>query len=343
MSILVDIEKRLGEFTLNVSFSGGEEIIALLGASGCGKSMTLKCIAGIERPDRGRIVVNGRTLFDSEKHICLTPQQRRVGLMLQSYALFPNMTVLQNIRAGAVREKDSEKRKCLMTETIESFGLTALLKRYPHELSGGEQQRVALARLLVSEPEVLLLDEPFSALDSHLRFRLEREVGQTLRQFGKTVVFVSHDRDEVFRLSSKIAVLDRGKIEVFGEKKRVFAEPQTKNAAILTGCKNISRAEKLGEHRVRAVDWNLELDTAQEVGQAAFVGIRMHDMALSADGIDCRVESVTENPFSYTLFVCPTPQSAPLGWEVEKDGRTWRQGQTVRLRLPSDKLLLLRG
>ena len=165
MSISVDIEKNLGAFRLDVHFSAGSEVIALLGASGCGKSMTLKCIAGIEKPDRGRIVVNDVTLFDSEKGVNLTPQQRHTGLLFQNYALFPNMTVLQNIRAGARRERDGGKRASITENVIKSFGLTNLVKCYPHQLSGGQQQRVALARILVSDPGVLLLDEPFSALD----------------------------------------------------------------------------------------------------------------------------------------------------------------------------------
>lgn len=341
MSVLVDIEKQLGEFRLKVAFSGGEEVIALLGASGCGKSMTLKCIAGIERPDRGKIVVNGRTLFDSERHIDLSPQQRRTGLMFQNYALFPNMTVLQNIRAGAKRERDAEKRERLTLQTAESFGLLPLLKRYPHELSGGEQQRVALARMLVSGPDVILLDEPFSALDSHLRFRLEQEVGDILRDFGKTVILVSHDRDEVFRLSQKIAVMNAGKIEVFGEKQAVFAHPMTKTAAILTGCKNLSRAEKVGTRRIRALDWGVELDTARDVSDAVFVGIRMHDILAEPDGLPAEIVSVTENPFSDTVLVRLMPDAAPLAWETEKGNHPL--GSQINLKIPPEKLLLLRS
>ena len=158
-----------------------------------GKSMTLKSIAGIEKPDGGKITVDGVELFDSRTRIHLTPQQRRTGLLFQSYALFPNMTVYQNIQAGARREKDSARRARLTESVIEGFGLRGLVNRYPSQLSDGQQQRVALARILVSGPRILLLDEPFSALDSHLRFQLEREVGEVLRGFGKTVIFVSHD------------------------------------------------------------------------------------------------------------------------------------------------------
>ena len=235
MSLYVDIEKDLGSFCLKAKFEVGDESIALLGPSGCGKSMTLKCIAGIETPDRGRIVVDDVVLFDSEKKINLTPQQRRTGLLFQNYALFPNMTVYKNICAGARRERDSQKRNRMIESIMDKFGLADLADRYPHQLSGGQQQRVALARILVSSPRILLLDEPFSALDSHLRFMLEREVRQVMREFGKTVVLVSHDRDEVYRMSDKIAVMDDGIIQTIGTRAQVFADPRTRKGAILTG------------------------------------------------------------------------------------------------------------
>ena len=158
MSIYADIEKTLGDFHLKVELEAGEEVLALLGASGCGKSMTLKCIAGIVRPDRGHIEVDGRVLFDSDKHIDLSPQQRRTGLMFQNYALFPNMTVLQNLRAGARRERDDKARERRITDIMDSFGLRELAAHYPRQLSGGQQQRTALARLLLSGPDILLLD-----------------------------------------------------------------------------------------------------------------------------------------------------------------------------------------
>ena len=345
MSISVDIEKNLGAFRLDVHFSAGSEVIALLGASGCGKSMTLKCIAGIEKPDRGRIVVNGVTLFDSEKGINLTPQQRHTGLLFQNYALFPNMTVLQNIRAGARRERDGGKRASITENIIKSFGLTELVKRYPHQLSGGQQQRVALARILVSDPGVLLLDEPFSALDSHLRFRLEQEVREIIRSFGKSVVLVSHDRDEVFRLSDKIAVMHNGTVEVCGEKKEVFARPGTRNAATLTGCKNISPIQKLGQRRVLALDWGVELETAEDVGDAAYVGIRMHDLRPEdgCNSFSCQATEEIENPFSYTVMLKTAGAETAIGWETDKE--TWQQlrGSFDRICLPPEAIILLKG
>ena len=347
MSIYVDIEKNFGDFQLNVKFSAENEILALLGASGCGKSMTLKCIAGIEKPDRGRIVLDGETLFDSEKRINLSPQKRRTGILFQNYALFPNMTVLDNIRAGARREKDSFCREKLTNDIIESFGLRVLSHRYPHELSGGQQQRVALARILVSGPNILLLDEPFSALDSHLRFRLEREVTEILHGFGKTVIFVSHDRDEVYRISDKIAVMNDGMIEVIGDKKAVFADPVTVNTARLTGCKNISAVHSLGAGRIFAEEWGIALSVPDR--SAEYVGVRMHDISCGADGENhfrCRVVSVTENPFSYTVMLkplCADENAQPIAWETDKTAWQNIAADEIDITIDSQKLILLKG
>lgn len=346
MSVYVDIEKRLGDFCLQVQFEAGDEVLALLGASGCGKSLTLRCIAGIERPDRGRIVVDDVTLFDSEKKINLTPQARRTGLMFQNYALFPNMTVLQNIRTGTLREPDREQQGQRITEIMERFGLADLAGHYPAQLSGGQQQRTALARLLVSSPRILLLDEPFSALDSHLRFQLEREVRRTIEDFGKSVILVSHDRDEVFRMSDAIAVMDGGRIEALGRKAEIFRAPQTRRAAVLTGCKNISRCETGADGTLYAADWGISLRLPEGVVPGNHIGIRMHDIR-AGDGenaVDCRVVEEIENPFSYTVMLQPAGQQGrlPLGWELDK--AQWRacRAETVRVSLPAEALLFLK-
>lgn len=348
MSLSLDIEKRLGGFTLSMKLEGGEETLALLGASGCGKSMTLKCIAGIERPDRGRIVVDGVTYFDAERGIDLSPQERRTGFLFQNYALFPNMTVQQNVLCGAAREKDKELRRARTEELLERFGLAELKDRYPAQLSGGQQQRTALARILVSEPRILLLDEPFSALDSHLRFRLEQEVRAVIRSFGKTVVLVSHDRDEVFRMADRVAVLQNGRAETSGPKAEVFRNPETVTAAMLTGCKNISRIEPIAARRVRAVDWGVELTLPRERDPLEeYIGIRMHDVAFGPgeNGCECELVEEIENPFSFVAMLTPVGQrdKTPVGWEMDKD--VWRNRRSERLmvHLPPEKLLLLRG
>ncbi len=345
MSIYVDIEKRLGSFHLRVKLTAQDEVLALLGASGCGKSMTLQCIAGMEKPDRGKILVDGVTLFDSEKHINLSPQARRTGLLFQSYALFPNMTVLQNLNAGAKREKDKKRRAAQVAEMMDSFSLTELAGHYPSQLSGGQQQRTALARLLLSRPRILLLDEPFSALDSHLRFRLEREMGEMMRRFGKTVLLVSHDRDEVYRLSDRVAVMGNGVIETVGGKKEVFAAPRTCTAARLTGCKNISRAVRLSDGQLLAEEWNLRLRVDGLTDETEFVGIRMHDIVAGTgeNSVRCRVVGETENPFSMTVFLLPDGASALLGWELDKALWQSLRRESIQIRLPAEALMPLRA
>lgn len=345
MALLVDIEKKLRDFSLKVSFEADREVLALLGASGCGKSMTLKCIAGIEKPDRGRIELDGVVLYDSGKRINLPPQQRKVGYLFQQYALFPNMTVTQNIRCGI---RDRKRAGEVLPEIIAAMHLTGLEEAHPARLSGGQQQRVALARILVNEPQLLLLDEPFSALDSQLRFQLEEELRRTIARFGKTVLLVSHNRDEVFRLSHRIAVMDRGRVDVCGTKKDLFADPVTRTGAFLTGCQNISRAEKLPDGRIRAADWGVNLTGPREAGTAAFVGIRMHDIQPAGPGergsniLFCRVEEEIENPFSVTIMLrCGSDSAALLGWELDKETWARLRGENVCVRLPEEALLLL--
>ena len=346
MSIYVDIEKDFGSFVLKAKFEAGDETLALLGASGCGKSMTLRCIAGIVTPDRGKIILDGVTLFDSEKKINLPPQKRHTGLMFQNYALFPNMTVLQNIKAGAKREKDSQKRKAMIESVIERFGLAELSDRYPHQISGGQQQRVALARILVSSPKILLLDEPFSALDSHLRFKLEQEVRHVMRQFGKTVILVSHDRDEVYRMSDSIAIMDGGEIQVIGPRHDVFRNPRTQKGAILTGCKNISDIERLDDGYVWATDWDMEFYLPNLPPEITAVGVRMKSIRPGPgdNAVRCRVLEVNENPFSYTVMLesVLAPAVVPLGWELPKQDWEAIKTNEITIHIPREAILLLR-
>ncbi len=258
MSIEVEIQKQLGQFRLDVAFSNGNDVLALLGSSGCGKSMTLRCIAGIERPDVGRILVDDVVFFDSERRINLPPQKRRVGLLFQNYALFPHMTVEQNILAGLSREKSKKLRHQRVTENIEAFHLQGLEKHLPAQLSGGQQQRVALARILVSRPSILMLDEPFSALDTHLRWEMEGELLERLGDFPGTTLLVSHSQEEVFRISNRVAVYGQGRIAELDTKEAVFEHPRTWQGAMLTGCRNLSMVTRQGA-RCQAEGWDLEL------------------------------------------------------------------------------------
>ncbi len=343
MSIFVDIEKQLGSFHLKIAFEAGNEVLALLGASGCGKSMTLRCIAGIETPDRGRIIVDGVTLFDSERHVNLPPQRRKTGLLFQNYALFPNMTVWENLQAGCLEIKDKAQRKKQIQQVLEAFELTDCARQLPFQLSGGQQQRTALARILLSRPNILLLDEPFSALDAHLRFRLERTTMETIREFGKTVLLVSHDRDEVFRMSDQVVVMHQGAVEVQGTRDAVFKQPRTRQAAMLTGCKNIALCQPLSGEAVYVPQWGITLALPPQPVSPHYVGVRMHDI-LPGEGENtllCDVVSEIENPFSYVVMLrcAASPQADPIGWELEKPLWQSLRGSQVTVHIPKDVLI----
>ena len=323
MSLEVEIEKRFDGFTLRAQFTAQDTATAILGASGCGKSMTLRCIAGIVKPDKGRIVLDGVPLFDSEKKIDLPPQKRGVGLLFQNYALFPNMTVEQNILCGLHAEPDRAKRRAACAEMIRALRLEGLEKRLPAALSGGQQQRAALARILAAQPKILMLDEPFSALDSYLREQVEGEVGALLAAFQGPALLVTHNRDEAYRLCREMIVMDGGRVLRAGETKAVFADPRSCTAARLTGCKNILPCVKAGPRSVRLVGWEAELHLAAEVPEAVCaVGIRAHDFAPCAAGapnaLPVRVVSSGENPFDWNLICTAPGGEGRLWWKVSK-------------------------
>ncbi|MDR3304735.1 MAG: ATP-binding cassette domain-containing protein [Clostridiales Family XIII bacterium] len=277
MSLRVDIKKRLKGFTLETSFSSGDHsTLGLLGASGSGKSMTLQCIAGLISPDEGVICANDRTLFDSAAGINLKPQARGVGYLFQNYALFPNMTVRKNVEIayrGEPRERDAA-----VNALLARYELTEQAGKYPVHLSGGQQQRAALARIFAYEPAVLLLDEPFSALDTFLRENMQAELKRIIRGYAGDVVLVTHSRDEAYKIADRLVILEAGRAVAEGKTQDVFACPQTIQAARITGCKNISRIRPTGRTTFFALDWGVELDAGAEILPAyTHAGIRAHD------------------------------------------------------------------
>lgn len=276
MSLTIEVKKRYHDFTLDITLENTSRRLGLLGASGSGKSMTLRSIAGIETPDEGKIILADRILYHSKTKINLTPGKRKIGFMFQNYALFPHMTVKENIEIGIT---DKKNRKRITDEMFQLFRLGDMQNKYPWQLSGGQQQRVALARILAYEPEALLLDEPFSALDTFLKEQVQQELIESLRDYSGDIVMVSHNREELFRFCQDIAVLDQGKIVASGSVKDVFDNPGKTEAARLLGCKNISRAYKLSDHVVAALDWKINLLTDQFVeNDINYVGIREYDI-----------------------------------------------------------------
>lgn len=349
MSIEVRIDKRLGRtFRLAVDFVSDDGCLGVLGASGSGKSMILKCIAGIETPNRGRIVVNGRVLFDDSLRINIPAQKRRVGYLFQNYALFPNMTIEKNVGIGVARPRAERTR--MVGEFLRRFHLDGMEKRYPDQLSGGQQQRAALARMLAAEPEVILLDEPFSALDAHLREYMQLQLLEVIRGCPD-VVMVTHNRDEAYRLCSGMMVLDDGGILGRGTTQELFANPGHVKIAQVTGCKNISRMERLSDTTLRAVDWGLTLASDRAIpDRAGFVGIRAHDFEPVHDAeagmgntVEMRIRERAEDLFEWNVIFTNGAAAEPaaqgeIWWKYSKYAL---KEFPALLRLPPEALLFL--
>ena len=349
MSLTVDIRKQLGDFRLQACFTAENETLALLGASGCGKSVTLRCIAGILRPDEGRIELDGQVLYDSAARIDLPPQKRRVGYLFQQYALFPNMTVTQNI---AVAVRDKARRQETVEDLLRRFRLEDVARQRPRQLSGGQQQRAALARILASEPRAILLDEPFAALDSYLKYQLELELQDTLAQFPGTVLWVTHDRGEAWRSCRRVCVMDRGVSEPVVTMEELFRRPGTQSAARLSGCKNYAAAAPAGDC-VTIPHWGLTLHCGVPVpGDVTEVGIRSHHVHPAAeDGencFSCRVDRVIDDVFGTIVLLRPegSREGAPL-LRMELPKEAWAAlPDHTRLTVsvaPEDILLLKQG
>lgn len=343
MSLEVCIKKKLKGFSLDIEFNTSKEFLGILGSSGSGKSMTLRCIAGIDKPDEGRIVLNGRVLFDSSKNLNLKPQERNVGYLFQNYALFPHMTVEQNIRCGLYKERHKDE----VSSILELVHLSGMEKRYPRQLSGGQQQRAALARILASKPEVLLLDEPFSALDSYLKEEIQLDLLELLESYDGQVAMVTHNRDEAYRMSQNIMVVDKGCVKEIGSKHKIFNKPQNVVSARLTGCKNISRANKIDENHVYSLDWNVTFKVASKIPEnLTYIGIRAHNFLSSCDfseDINCQriyLKKYIENMFDVdVLFSFIEDSDMHIWWKFPKSENLSEIPNFIAIR-PEDIMLL---
>ena len=236
----VSIRKSLPGFTLDVDWSAGDGVAALFGPSGAGKTLTLQCLAGLERPDAGRIVVDGQVLFDSAAGIDVPPQRRRVGYVFQGYALFPHLTVRDNVGFG-LRERSRADRARRVDEVLARLGLEPLAERHPRELSGGQRQRVALGRALATDPALLLLDEPLSALDLPLRQALRDELRAILSDWGIAAVLVTHDLGEAYRLGDRIVVYEEGRVIQAAPRAELLWQPSSRAVARIMGIRNLAQ------------------------------------------------------------------------------------------------------
>jgi len=355
MGLDINITKKLPGFELKVNFKAENYILGFLGASGSGKSMTLRCIAGIETPDSGRIVLNGRVLFDSQKRINMPIRKRKVGFLFQNYALFPNMTVEQNIGFGLIKSISKVEKASKIKKKIIDLQLTGMEKRYPYQLSGGQQQRVALARALVVDPEILLLDEPFSALDEHLRSRMILRLMDDLKDFRGTSIFVTHNMEEAYQLCNNIIIIAGGSIDAIGQKDTIFNSPPTLYAAELTGCKNISKARKIGANIIEAIDWECRITFNYEIqGDITYIGIRAHYLESSEENegintFNCWVVFTSEALFRIKVYL---KFSEPIGdekkyhimWDISKE--EWelvkRNPLPLKIRINPEKVIQIK-
>lgn len=347
-----------GPFRFDLALHTSCRRLAILGPSGAGKSLLLRLLAGLERPRAGRIELNGRVLFDAERSIDLPPERRRIAVMLQHDALFPHMSVAANVGFGLAHLPAAE-RHARVAAQLAAVGLQEQARQFPAQLSGGQQQRTALARALVTEPDLLLLDEPLSSQDTHRRDRLQQLMEELPARSGVPTLLVTHDMEEACRLGEELLVIDRGVLLRHGPRREVFAHPGAVTVARLTGCRNISAVQWLGPTRLRALAWGLDLALPEPLAAAvSHVGMRAHHLELAAAPVPgaahhwpCRVVRVSEGPRHITVSV--VPQASPAGTgpvepiQVELCRRAWDAlGPAVAgplvLSLPADGLLPLR-
>ncbi len=307
MELIVNIKKKLHNFNLNIEFKCNNSILGLLGESGSGKSMTLRCIAGLVTPDEGKIILNGRTLFDSDTKINIPIKDRKIGFLFQNYALFPHMTVEKNI-SYALENLSRLERNMVVDKMLNMMQIEDLRKRYPNEISGGQQQRVALARALAVNPEVLLLDEPFSALDNHLRSIMLKQMTNTLSEYKGATLFVTHNLEEAYELCENLIIISNGKKSGHGNKRDIFKNPPSLACAKLTGCKNISEVKYISPRIIRALDWDLNINLPEHsLKNITHIGIRAHHLRLAEseneNTFDCYPVHTSETPFRNLVYL----------------------------------------
>ena len=304
--LFVDIQKNYGDFSLDINLEVHNKPLGLLGVSGSGKSMTLRCIAGLEVPDRGLISINNQIWFDARHKINIPSSQRRVGFVFQDYALFPHLTVRQNITFGVQNLPLIEQIERVDFQ-LQQMQLQGWEDYYPVQLSGGQQQRVALARALVMNPEILLLDEPFSALDTQLRSKMEKNLIEALAIYDGMTVMVSHNLEELYRICHDLLVISDGQVLASGHKQKIFHSPTTYEIARLTGCKNFSSVEIVSPYSVKALDWDCNLILENAIAsQVNYVGIRAHQLTFE----ELEILRDDYQPRDINLFPCWLAQSS---------------------------------
>ncbi|MCB6982202.1 sulfate/molybdate ABC transporter ATP-binding protein [Peptostreptococcus anaerobius] len=310
-SLSIDIKSDLNNFGMDISLKTKAKRIGILGASGAGKSMLLKYISGIISPDQGRIEINGETIFDSSRKIDVIPQKRDVAYMFQNYALFPNMTVRENIEVVLSGSKEYKRDKA--DRYMKKFCIDNLEDKMPRNLSGGQQQRVALARIMAYEPKLILLDEPFSALDNDLKDKLQIELEDMLSDYEGMVIMVSHSRDEIYRFSDELIIIHNGMVVEQGKTKEVFSRPKTFEGAKMVGVTNILPVEVDQDSSIKIPDLDIRItrddyerldvkdriiDFVEFKNKIKYIGVRDRDFKIVySQSIDKNNKDVEESSF----------------------------------------------
>lgn len=360
------LEKSFGKVEvlkdINIQIGNGE-VLTIIGPSGSGKSTFLRCLNLLEKPTGGELWFDGR-LIDGKTDVKML--RRDVGMVFQSFNLFPMFSAVENVMYAPVHinKLDKKQAKEEAMELLSRVGMADRANHYPGELSGGQQQRVALARILVYEPDVIMLDEPFSALDYYLKEQLQFQVREVLRGYTGDVLMVSHSRDEVYRFCEKSIILNRGQVAMKGETRAIFQKPENVTAARLTGCKNFSRIRRIGEYEVEALDWGLTFQTEEAVAaEHAYIGIRAHQFYPargSANEFTCEWGDTLCQPFEWDVLLRPVENAGAAGdkenalereviwWKVDykqSDSlNQYQRGDRVRLGIaPGDIMLLKEG
>ena len=349
MSLSIHVEKEMEGFKLKIDLELERGIIGLLGYSGSGKTMTLKMIAGIITPDKGKIVLNGRILFDSNEGVNLKPQQRNVGLMFQSYALFNTMSVYDNIAIGMKGKKQEKAHE--INKWLKLLELEDLKERKPKMLSGGQKQRVALARMLAQKPEILLLDEPFSALDNHLKFKLEEDFKRALQVFNGTVLYVSHNRQEIYRYCKETAIVSSGKIVEVKQTSELFKSCESLAGAKLTGCRNIAVCQWTNEQEIVIPAWQIRLIGPFKKKHFSHIGLRDSAFKITDNLTDEMVIKVRKGKIDrlpdkvkLELWTMQEERIILTCSPNEYEGiRHLLDNQTIGIKIQPDKLLFLKS
>lgn len=335
---------------VNLSVEEGE-FLAVVGTSGSGKSTLLHMLGGLDYATFGSVLVSGKEIFKLNESELTIFRRRNIGFIFQNYNLVPILNVYENIVLPI--QLDGEKPdKGFIREIMEILGIFDKKNSMPNQLSGGQQQRVALARIMAYEPEVILLDEPFSALDGYLKDRLQLELEEMLEDYQGTVIMVSHSRDEVYRFCEELVILEQGAVVVSGNTKQLFANPQYKEAAKLTGCKNITAIRRLDAHTAELVDWGIVLQLKREIPEMyTAIGYRAYDFIPiwgepSENCLKVRMRTQAELPFEVQYYLQPENtqcETTVLSWFLHRDQQSLieEKGMPDYLQIVEEKCMFL--